>query len=82
MSNYGYFYKHKDYEIEPSTFIVSKIFAGVIGAGVGYVAQTFASGKVDVLDNWIFAVIFIVLLLVTYIPALSLWLPGLLGYVK
>ena len=29
-----------------------------------------------------FAVIFIVLLLVTYIPALSLWLPGLLGYVK
>ena len=29
-----------------------------------------------------FAAIFIVLLLVTYIPALSLWLPGLLGYVK
>lgn len=61
MSNYGYFYKHKDYEIEPSTFVVSKIFAGVIGAGVGYVTQTFASGKVDILDNWIFVVIFIVL---------------------
>ena len=29
-----------------------------------------------------FAAIFIVLLLVTYIPAISLWLPGLLGYVK
>ncbi|MDF2889112.1 MAG: transporter large permease [Lacrimispora sp.] len=28
-----------------------------------------------------FAAIFIVLLLVSYIPALSLWLPGLLGYV-
>ena len=29
-----------------------------------------------------FAAIFIVLLLVTYIPVISLWLPGLLGYVK
>lgn len=28
-----------------------------------------------------FAAIFIVLLLVTYIPALSLWLPGLMGYI-
>lgn len=28
-----------------------------------------------------FAAIFVVLLLVTYIPALSLWLPGLLGYI-
>ncbi|MDO5338317.1 MAG: TRAP transporter large permease [Eubacteriales bacterium] len=28
-----------------------------------------------------FAAIFIVLLLVTYIPAISLWLPGLMGYV-
>ena len=28
-----------------------------------------------------FGAIFIVLLLVSYIPALSLWLPGLLGYV-
>lgn len=28
-----------------------------------------------------FAAIFIVLMLVTYIPALSLWLPSLLGYV-
>lgn len=28
-----------------------------------------------------FAAIFLVLLLVTYIPALSMWLPGLLGYV-
>lgn len=28
-----------------------------------------------------FAAIFVVLLLVTYIPALSLWLPGILGYV-
>lgn len=28
-----------------------------------------------------FAAIFFVLLLVTYIPALSMWLPGLLGYV-
>nr|WP_314459999.1 TRAP transporter large permease [uncultured Clostridium sp.] len=28
-----------------------------------------------------FAAIFVVLLLVSYIPALSLWLPGLLGYV-
>lgn len=28
-----------------------------------------------------FAAIFVVLMLVTYIPALSLWLPGLMGYV-
>ena len=28
-----------------------------------------------------FAAIFLVLLLVTYVPALSMWLPGLLGYV-
>ena len=28
-----------------------------------------------------FAAIFLVLLLVTYIPLLSLWLPGLMGYV-
>ena len=28
-----------------------------------------------------FGAIFIVLMLVSYIPALSLWLPGLLGYV-
>ena len=28
-----------------------------------------------------FAAIFIVLLLVTYIPQISLWLPGLMGYV-
>ena len=28
-----------------------------------------------------FAAIFIVLMLVSYIPALSMWLPGLLGYV-
>ncbi len=30
---------------------------------------------------WYFAAIFIVLMLVTYIPILSLWLPGLMGYV-
>ncbi len=29
-----------------------------------------------------FAAIFIVLLLITYVPQLSLWLPGLMGYVK
>lgn len=29
-----------------------------------------------------FAAIFVVLMLVTYIPQLSLWLPGLMGYVK
>ena len=29
-----------------------------------------------------FGVIFVVLLLVTYIPALSMWLPSLLGYIK
>lgn len=30
---------------------------------------------------WYFGAIFIVLLLVTYVPALSLWLPSLMGYV-
>lgn len=30
---------------------------------------------------YFFGAIFVVLLLVTYIPALSLWLPGLLGYI-
>lgn len=29
-----------------------------------------------------FAAIFIVLMLITYVPQLSLWLPGLMGYVK
>lgn len=29
-----------------------------------------------------YAVIFIVLMLVTYIPAISTWLPGLMGYIK
>lgn len=31
---------------------------------------------------WYFAAIFAVLMLVTYIPALSLWLPGILGYIR
>ncbi len=31
---------------------------------------------------WYFAAIFAVLMLVTYVPVLSLWLPGLLGYIK
>lgn len=31
---------------------------------------------------WYFAAIFAVLMLVTYVPALSLWLPGLLGYIQ
>lgn len=31
---------------------------------------------------WYFAAIFAVLMLVTYVPGLSLWLPGLLGYIK
>lgn len=31
---------------------------------------------------WYFLAIFIVLLMVTYIPGLSLWLPGLMGYIK
>ena len=30
---------------------------------------------------WYFAAIIIVLMFVTYIPQLSLWLPGLMGYV-
>lgn len=31
---------------------------------------------------WYFAAIFLVLMLVTYVPVLSLWLPGLLGYIQ
>ena len=31
---------------------------------------------------WYFAAIFAVLMLVTYVPALSLWLPGILGYIQ
>ncbi|MEW4414725.1 TRAP transporter large permease [Clostridium sp. AN503] len=31
---------------------------------------------------WYFAAIFAVLMFVTYVPGLSLWLPGLLGYIK
>lgn len=31
---------------------------------------------------WYFLAIMIVLLMVTYLPVLSLWLPGLLGYIK
>lgn len=31
---------------------------------------------------WYFAAIFAVLMLVTYVPALSLWLPGILGYIR
>jgi len=29
-----------------------------------------------------FGAIFVVLLLITYVPTLSLWLPSLMGYVK
>ncbi len=31
---------------------------------------------------WYFAAIFVVLMLVTYIPQISLWLPGVMGYIK
>ena len=31
---------------------------------------------------WYFAAIFAVLMLVTYVPQISLWLPGVMGYVK
>lgn len=31
---------------------------------------------------WYFAAIFVVLMLVTYVPAISMWLPWLLGYVE
>ena len=31
---------------------------------------------------WYFAAIFAVLMLVTYVPQISLWLPGVMGYIK
>ncbi len=31
---------------------------------------------------WYFAAIFVVLMLVTYVPQISLWLPGVMGYIK
>ena len=49
-----------------------------VGVRVGGVRIESVIGKLSVF----FGVIFLVLMLVTYIPPLSMWLPGLLGYVK
>ena len=49
-----------------------------VGVKVGNVTIETVIGKLLIF----FGVIFAALLLVTYIPALSMWLPGLMGYVK
>ena len=49
-----------------------------VGVRVGGVRIESVIGKLSIF----FGVIFLVLMLVTYIPQLSMWLPGLLGYVK
>ncbi len=49
-----------------------------VGVRVGGVRIESVIGKLSIF----FGGIFLVLMLVTYIPQLSMWLPGLLGYVK
>ena len=49
-----------------------------VGVKVGNVTIETVIGKLLIF----FGVIFAALLLVTYIPVLSMWLPGLMGYVK
>ncbi len=69
-------------------FMILNLCIGTITPPVGttlFVGVKVGQVKIETVFRWLlpyFAAILIVLMLVTYIPQLSLWLPGLMGYVK
>lgn len=69
-------------------FMILNLCIGTITPPVGttlFVGVKVGGVQLESVIKWLlpyFGAIIVVLLLVTYIPALSLWLPGLMGYVK
>ena len=69
-------------------FMILNLCIGTITPPVGttlFVGVRVGGVKIESVIRYLlpfFAAIVVVLLLVTYIPALSLWLPGIMGYVK
>ena len=69
-------------------FMILNLCIGTITPPVGttlFVGVKVGQVKIETVFRWLlpyFASIIVVLMLVTYIPQLSLWLPGLMGYVK
>lgn len=69
-------------------FMILNLCIGTITPPVGttlFVGVKVGGVKIESVFRWLlpyFTVIIVVLLLVTYIPQLSLWLPSLMGYVK
>lgn len=69
-------------------FMILNLCIGTITPPVGttlFVGVKVGGVQLESVVRWLlpyFAAIIVVLLLVTYIPQLSLWLPGLMGYVK
>lgn len=70
-----FFYKSIKPSELPQIFIDSAEMTGIIIFLIGVSGTVFKQLLIY------FAAIFIVLLLITYIPVLTLWLPGLMGYV-
>lgn len=60
MSKYGYMYRHKDYQIEPSTFIMSKFLTAGVGAVAGFVMHMLLAQLNKGLSGFIFTLLFIV----------------------
>ena len=69
-------------------FMIFNLCIGTITPPVGttlFVGVKVGGVELESVVRWLlpfFAALIIALLLVTYIPELSLWLPGLMGYVK
>ena len=69
-------------------FMILNLCIGTITPPVGttlFVGVKVGQVSLESVIRWLlpyFAAIIVVLLLVTYVPQLSLWLPGLMGYVK
>ena len=69
-------------------FMIFNLCIGTITPPVGttlFVGVRVGGVNLESVFRWLlpfFAAILVVLMLVTYIPQLSLWLPGLMGYVK
>lgn len=75
------------YTIHFGIMLIFNLCIGTITPPVGttlFVGVKVGKVKIETVFKqllWYFAAIIIVLMLVTYIPQLSLWLPGLMGYV-
>ncbi len=69
-------------------FMILNLCIGTITPPVGttlFVGVKVGQVKIETVFKWLmpyFVAIIAVLMLVTYVPQLSLWLPGLMGYVK